>query len=243
MRVERGTGWELRLGDYREVLADVRCDAVISDPPYSSVTHDKHGMGAAAGVTSRDKKLNAITYASWGAEEVGDFCRFCKRADAGWVAAFSDHNLYRFYMDGLEALGYLAFAPLAQVTINRTVRLTGDGPSNWTCWITVARKRCAPFTKWGALAGAYVDDVGMRKQGVVVGAKQLHTMQAVVRDYSRRGDLVCDPCAGGATTLLAAVMEGRRAIGAEIDEGTFEKAVKRLRGGYTTDLFAEQEAA
>ena len=58
-------------------------------------------------------------------------------------------------------------------------------------------------------------------------------MRAIVRDYSEPGDLVCDPCAGGGTTLLAAVIEGRRAIGAERDPDTFAKAVARLRRGYT----------
>lgn len=36
--VATGPGWELRLGDYREVLADVTCDALITDPPYSART-------------------------------------------------------------------------------------------------------------------------------------------------------------------------------------------------------------
>jgi site-specific DNA-methyltransferase (adenine-specific) len=55
-------------------------------------------------------------------------------------------------------------------------------------------------------------------------------------DDSRPGDLICDPCAGGGTTLLAAVIEGRRAIGAECDPETFELAVRRLRRGYTPCL-------
>lgn len=46
-------------------------------------------------------------------------------------------------------------------------------------------------------------------------------------------DLVCDPCAGGATTLLAAAIEGRRAIGAERDPATFASAQRRLACGYT----------
>ena len=62
-------------------------------------------------------------------------------------------------------------------------------------------------------------------------------MRAIVRDYSRPGDLIVDPCAGGSTTLLAAAIEGRRAIGAEIDEATYYKAVKRLEAGYTRDMF------
>ena len=53
-------------------------------------------------------------------------------------------------------------------------------------------------------------------------------MRALVRDYSRPGDLVCDPCAGGATTLIAAALEGRRAIGAELDPETYALACARI---------------
>lgn len=31
--IERGDGWELRLGDWRDVMSDVSCDALITDPP------------------------------------------------------------------------------------------------------------------------------------------------------------------------------------------------------------------
>jgi site-specific DNA-methyltransferase (adenine-specific) len=79
---------------------------------------------------------------------------------------------------------------------------------------------------------------GDERAAAIPGAKPLALMRALVRDYSRPGDLIVDPFAGGATTLLAAAMEGRRAIGAECDPETFAKAVKRLQRGYTTDLFA-----
>lgn len=55
---------------------------------------------------------------------------------------------------------------------------------------------------------------------------------------ARPGDLVVDPCAGGATTLLACALEGRRCIGAEMDPATFDLAVKRLSAGWTPPLFA-----
>jgi len=61
-----------------------------------------------------------------------------------------------------------------------------------------------------------------------MGGKPEWLMRAIVRDYTRPGDLVCDPCAGGATTLIAAALEGRRAIGAECDPKTYELACKRI---------------
>ena len=70
----------------------------------------------------------------------------------------------------------------------------------------------------------------------MVGGKTTWIMRAIVRDYTRRGDTVCDPCAGMATTLLAARQEGRRAIGAEMDPERYEAAVARLSRGVTPPL-------
>jgi hypothetical protein len=53
-------------------------------------------------------------------------------------------------------------------------------------------------------------------------------MRALVRDYSRPGDLVCDPCAGAGTTLVAAKMSGRRFIGSDIDAAHVAIAQRRL---------------
>jgi hypothetical protein len=41
----------------------------------------------------------------------------------------------------------------------------------------------------------------------IVGVKPVSLLQAIVQDYSRRDDLIVDPCAGSGTTLLAAAIE------------------------------------
>ena len=62
-------------------------------------------------------------------------------------------------------------------------------------------------------------------------------MNALVRDYSRPGDLVCDPFAGWGSTLAAAVANGRRAIGAEMDAAAHAEAVRRLGRPLQIDMF------
>ena len=52
----------------------------------------------------------------------------------------------------------------------------------------------------------------------------------VVRHYSRPGALVMDPYAGTGTTLIAARMQGRPSIGAEIDPDTYAMAQRRIAG-------------
>lgn len=200
---------------------------IIVDPPYSARTHAAqisapHDPAAAA------HGFAALEYESWSDAEARAAATEWSRMASGWCVVFSDHALQRVYEETFEACGRYVFAPLPQVTFGRSVRLAGDGPATWTTWITVARPRS--LRAWGALPGAYLDGVGARIPGEVRGAKQLDVMRKLIRDYTRPGDLVCDPCAGGGTTLLAAVLEGRRAIGAEMDATTFAKAAKRLQG-------------
>lgn len=65
-------------------------------------------------------------------------------------------------------------------------------------------------------------------------------MQALVRHYSRSGQLVCDPLAGYASTLRAARAEGRRAIGSEMDPAVAEAAHDQdLRVGRWEDALAD----
>lgn len=101
----------------------------------------------------------------------------------------------------------------------------------------VSRPRERRFQSWGSLPGAYVPPLAAggtaNTDRIIKGGKPLWLMQQLVQHYSRPGDLICDPCAGGGTTLLAAAIEGRRAIGAEMDPVTYAKAQKRIARGYT----------
>lgn len=211
---------DLRLGDWRDVLADVECDALITDPPYGARTHAGHDAGVehTGRDTARRRKLD---YSSWTPDDVNGFVDFWHPRTRGWFCAFSCSDLFPHWRAAFERVGRVSFAPVACVIRAMSVRLSGDGPSNWVVYLNVARPR---GQKNGALNGAYV--VG-RDPGHI-GGKPLDLMIAIVRDYSRPGDLVCDPCAGMGTTLRAADMLGRRAVGAEIDPDTHARAVKRL---------------
>lgn len=59
--------------------------------------------------------------------------------------------------------------------------------------------------------------------------KPLELMARLIESSSVHGDLVVDPCSGSGSTLVAAVLEGRRAWGVEIDRKYAELAVQRIR--------------
>lgn len=223
---------DLRCGRWQDVLADVgEVDAVITDPPYSAVTHDGHREGCFDAHGSCDRKT--IAYAAWTHDDVRGFVASWSPRCRGWFVAFMSHDLVSVYMGSLEAAGRYVFAPLPWVHIGGRIRLCGDGPSSWTVWMVVARPANREYQRWGTLPGAYVAKGKMEANSAVTGGKPLWLMRALVRDYTRPGDLVCDPCAGGGTTGLAALIEGRSFVGSEMDPVTHAKAMKRLGAGYT----------
>ena len=219
----------LHLGRWQDVLADVTCDAVITDPPYGSRTHTATNDHIAGSDLPDAADRQSIAYHHWTPDDVHAFVTSWAPRCRGWFVAMTSHDLVPAYEAALGAFGRLTFAPLP--VIQKRPRLVGDGPASWTVYLVVSRPRGAPYNTWGCLPGAYFSHT--EKNGAVAGAKPLSLMCSIVRDYSRPGDLVCDPCAGGGTTLLAALTEGRRAVGAELDPITHAAAQIRLDRGYT----------
>ena len=221
---------DLRVGRWETALADVgEVDAVILDAPYSDFVHAGHNAG------SKLVQRETIDYGCFSAGNVRELVKHWSPKCKGWFVSITDHRLARVWEEALSAEGRATFAPLPWLSPGASVRFQGDGPSSWTCWIVVARPRNTTFSRWGALPGGYVTPKGEHEshatgsyKPLLRGQKPIWLMQALIRDYTRPGDLVCDPTAGGATTLIAAHTLGRRAIGAEMDPATAAKAQARI---------------
>lgn len=226
---------DLRLGRWQDVLADVTCDALICDPPYSARVHTgANELARGSDRVDEEWDRRALNYNAWTPDDVRAFVASWAPRTRGWFVAFTSHDLCPVYAEALEAAGRYVFAPLPWFSPGSRVRLSGDGPSSWTCWIMVARPRHAPYAKWGTLPGGYQTPPEACE---VVGGKPLGLMQAIVRDYSRPGDLVCDPFIGSGTTAVAALSEGRRFVGSEQKPEHYEIARRRLDRGYTPSMF------
>lgn len=213
------------------------CDLLCVDAPYSEKTHAGHD-GAARwdpGTMADPGKLSRpIDFPLWLPDDVERAVAAWEPMTRGWFVSITDHILAPVWAVALEAAGRYVFAPLPWLAPGRGVRLAGDGPSSWTCWIIVARPRCAPYSKWGTLQGGYVVN---QDRDAIVGGKPLQLMRALIRDYSRAGDVVLDPCMGAGTTLRAALDMGRKAVGIDIKEEHCALTVARLRQGTLPGLF------
>lgn len=239
---------DLRLGRWQDVLADVECDALITDPPYGSVVHDGHNRVLRYNPATKKQELmpdgasrHELPYQHWTPEDAVEFCERWSPRVTGWMVILNSHDLYYPMREALEGAGRYVFHPIPCIVRGMSVRLCGDGPSSWTVWATVSRPRSSEFSGWGTLPGAYWGSRADRSNAAsrkMPGGKTMWMMSALVRDYSRPGDIVCDPCAGQATTLLAASGMGRHAIGAEVDPDTHAKAMERIGRGVQQELFA-----
>lgn len=257
---------DLRLGRWQDVLGDVdEVDAVIFDAPYSVRQHEgyvsgsemkaeqlrrKRGAAAKRRLLARPSggdapsgriSMGGVSYAPVDEPGCFEFVRRWAPATRSWFVVFGDHLTQAWWSAALANAGWYVFAPVIWVKADPSPRFQGDGPASACEYITVARPKRK--TTCGSLPGYYYGKIAKANgpEGkIVTGQKPMWLMRALIRDYSRPGDLVCDPFAGGGTTLLAALTEGRRAIGAEMDAETHAKAVRRLEA-YTPDMFARLE--
>lgn len=228
---------ELREGRWQDVLADVeQVDAVITDPPYSQRSED----GFRSGSTMKDlQNAPGMGYEPITKEWCNDAFGAWSTLARSWLFVFGDHVSFRWWETASQETGRYTFPPVVIAKTGAAPRMSCDGPGSHCEYALASRPKQKRFLKWGSLPGWYPMQTVRHVHGSngVSGAKSIDVMRAIVRDYSRAGDIICDPCAGSGTTLLAAAIEGRRAIGAEMDPKTYDLAVKRFRVGYTTVLF------
>lgn len=229
---------DLRLGRWEDVLADVECDALVSDPPYGERTH--HGQEQGGDGSARAD----IDYDHWTPDHVRAFVSHWSSRTRGWMACMTSHDLIPAWEAAYKDAGRYFFAPVACVCTNPAPRLVGDGPTSGVVYLMVGRPRSREFlvnedggARWGSLPGHYIYT---RPPGVGGGGrgKPILLLEAILRDYTEPRDLVCDPCLGWGSTMQAARVLSRRGVGAEVSPEVFAECRRRVIAPVTGDLFA-----
>lgn len=193
-------------------------DVLCVDAPYSARTHEGHHDDAAR---------RALDYAAWSPDDVAAFVAAWSPLTRGWFLSLTDDVLAPVWKSELAAQGRWVGTTIPCTERGGTVRLCGGGPSSCTTFLVVARPRTREYLDWITTESHYVVS---REKKPIVGGKPLALMGALLSDYSRPSDLVCDPCAGGASTLRMAVRLGRDAIGSEPMPEHYEIGARLLAG-------------
>ncbi|MBK9446156.1 MAG: site-specific DNA-methyltransferase [Betaproteobacteria bacterium] len=237
--IASGPGWSLILGDCLcpttglASLADKSVDHVITDPPYESEAHTLQrrifngGEDRGGGIKSAPLDFGAIDKDTRGAVAV-EIARVGRR----WAVVFCQAEAVSLWRDALAAGGAKWRRACVWVKPNGQPQMTGDRPGmgyeSMACaWCSDGR------SSWnaGGKHGVYTHAVDANFSRVVrehPTQKPRPLMEALVRDFTDPGELVCDPFAGSGTTGVACIRLGRRFVGWERDPKYHAIAVKRL---------------
>lgn len=213
-------------GDCLEVLSHMSAEtvsAVITDPPYAERTHSNARSNRAGGV----KGIGEFKGVS--DEFLRDALTECGRVSQGWVIATLDYK-HAVDLDNMPPSGLKCQRLGVWVKTNPTPQITGDRPGQG--WEAIAYLHKTPGrSTWngGGCHGNYI--LPTAPLGLHPTAKPLPMLRDMVRKFTNPGDIVLDPFAGSGTTLRAAIDEGRRAIGVELEERYCEIIAKRLSQG------------
>ncbi len=212
-------------GDCRDVLPSLpSSDLLVTDPPY----------GVDYQSNRRAVKLNKIA-GDDGSLDVSRLIDLAARATG------RGRHAYIFGPDVLLADGVLTAR--ASLVWDKMVLGTGDLSATWAAsheTITFAVQELSKANRakgYGNLSARMRKGSVLRYQRAQGGATGRHPnekpvplLRALIESSSVIGECVLDPFAGCGSTLVAAALEGRRAIGVEVDEAHCASAAARCRG-------------
>ena len=214
-------------GDCRDVLADMADNsvaAVLTDPPYTERTH-----GNAKTNKGKGHDVKALTFDAITDGDLSEVLAECGRVSRAWVVATLAYQ-HAFAYDETPPDGLRCLRLGVWVKTNPMPQISADRPGQgWESIAYMHRADRKPAWNGGGKAGNYVLPVQQNQGHPTV--KPLAMLSDWVRLFTQPGDVVLDPFAGSGTTLRAAVNEGRRAIGVEIDERYCELIASRLSQG------------
>jgi DNA modification methylase len=214
-------GVQLYLGDCRDVK--VECDLIVTDPPYGQEFVSNRASGR------------------WGML-VGDDDKDGVEAALGHALKGLRRGRHVYIFDGHLDLSALPLCGITELIWDKGVMGMGDLSAPWgpqhesivfaTHEISKANREkgygnlSARLRKGSVLRSLRAHSGGVKHHPT---EKPVDILRQMVESSSVMGEVVYDPFAGSGSTLVAALLEGRGAIGCEIDERYCETAAERLR--------------
>lgn len=239
-KLSGGVGWALNLGNAAKGMANIpplSVDHVITDPPYSRHVHANVIGNPGSGATKTPLPFGRLR-PSVRRACADHFARVVRR----WVLIFCEVEGAHLWRRDLERAGLRVVRIGAWIRKGSMPQVTGDRPGVGFETIVIAHSAAKDPTsgrylhpmRWngGGRAGVWEAQIAQSGRG---GAERIHPTQkpeplleALVRDFTDRGDLILDPFTGSGTHGVAAIRQGRRFVGWEKNPAYHSAASKRL---------------
>jgi DNA modification methylase len=204
-------------GDCREIIPTLGpVDHVITDPPYSERTH--------AGARSlNDLDNSMIDFPAIPFEDLRGILDAIQVER--WVVMTTDtEHAARMVLTPPQRLDFVRLG--VWVKPNGAPQFTGDRPSQGFEQVAILHPPGKKRWNGGGLPAVWTFN---KISGRHPTEKPLELYTRFVEQFTDPGELILDPFAGSGTTLEAAKLLGRRAIGIEREERHAETAANRLR--------------
>lgn len=228
-------------GDCRVILpllADRSVDVCLTDPPYARDVYRRLGMphtkpGSGTPARMRVAKIERLAAGAIGviddilegvAMEIG---RLVQR----WALVFSDVETCHRWRAALEDAGLRYVRTGAWVRTDSMPQFSGDRPAVGFEPCTIAHAPGPMRWNGGGRPAVWQYGTVKRNRPPHECPKPLALMRELVTLFSDPGETILDPFSGSGTTLVAAALEGRKAIGVEVRESDCETIARRLERG------------
>jgi ParB-like chromosome segregation protein Spo0J len=199
-----GPGWEIRTGDFREVLADLpdqSVDAIVTDPPYN---------------------LESVPLYS----DLSQFAARVLKPGRLCVVYCGKHVLPEYFERLGEHLEYMWTAAIllpGRHNLFHRKKIFGR-------WRPVAMFSAGPYEARTPIVDAlWAEGSGEKALGDHPWQQAAEPFVRLVEMVTLPGELVVDPFVGSGTTARACAATGRRFLGSDIDTGAMSLALERTQ--------------
>jgi len=228
-------------GDSLDILPHIKnIDAVVTDPPYSSGGMYRSDRSRSTAQKYQIMKETTRTYAAFSGDNrdqrsfekwVAWWAKQCLECvnDSGGLISFMDWRNLTSLIDAIQVAGwtYAGLTPWHKGTDLRPIKGWFRLNVEYIIWATKGAIRKGATAEGNCWDGIFYHRINGKKKLHQTG-KPLELIGDVLK-IRPEWNVFLDPFAGSGTTLFAAKMLGKKAIGIEIEENNCEIIANRLR--------------